>query len=279
MARPLRIEFNGAVYHVTSHGNGREDIYRSDRDREVFLGVLASVVERFGWLCHAYCLMGNHYHLMIETPKANLSAGMRQLNGVYTQRFNRSHQHVGHVFQGRFKAILVEKDAHLLSLCSYIVRNPVAAGMVDGVADWQWSSYRSTAGLTVVPAFLTTGWVLEKFGGKVERYREFVAGEGGLASPLKKAVLSNVLGSDTFRDEVQRHIGSGAEVPRGQRYIVRKHLQELDHAASTRGEWMAEAYREHGYSMREIADYAQLHYSSISKIIKAWEIKNSTIKT
>ncbi len=108
MARPLRIEYEGAVYHVTSRGNARSAIYFSDNDREIFLKVLTHVVERFGWVCHAYCLMDNHYHLMIETPQANLSRGMRQLNGVYTQRFNHIHGRVGHLYQGRFKSIIVE---------------------------------------------------------------------------------------------------------------------------------------------------------------------------
>jgi len=154
MARPLRIEFEGAVYHVTSRGNAREDIFLSDSDREMFLKTLAHVVDRFGWVCHAYYLMGNHYHLMIETPQANLSRGMRQLNGIYTQRFNREYHRVGHVFQGRFKSILVEKDAYLLELSRYIVRNPVAAGMVNDVTAWPWSSYRATAGDISAPGFL-----------------------------------------------------------------------------------------------------------------------------
>ena len=107
MARPLRLEFPGALYHVTSRGDGREDIYLSDDDRSAWLAVLGQVCVRFNWVCHAYCLMTNHYHIVIETPDANLSKGMRQLNGVYTQSFNRAHARGGHVFQGRFKAILV----------------------------------------------------------------------------------------------------------------------------------------------------------------------------
>ena len=107
MARPLRIEYPGAVYHVTSRGNARRKIYLDDDDREMFLATLAWVGERFGWICHAYCLMGNHFHLLIETPNPNLSLGMRQLNGVYTQRFNRRHKKAGHLFQGRFKAIFI----------------------------------------------------------------------------------------------------------------------------------------------------------------------------
>src|SRR6266567_4595728 len=110
MGRPLRIEFPGAVYHLTSRGNARADIFEDDTDREMFLNILGQVVMRFNWLCHAYCLMGNHYHLLIETPEGNLSQGMRQLNGIYTQSFNRRHKRVGHLFQGRFKAIVIEKE-------------------------------------------------------------------------------------------------------------------------------------------------------------------------
>ena len=130
MARPLRLEFPGAVYHVTSRGNARAAIFLDDEDRPIFLGVLGAVVARFGWLCHAYCLMDNHYHLLLETPDPNLSRGMRQLNGVYTQRFNRRHGRVGHVLQGRFKAILVDRDGYLLELARYLVLNPVRAGRV-----------------------------------------------------------------------------------------------------------------------------------------------------
>lgn len=130
MARPLRIEFNGALYHVTSRGDRHEAIHEDDKDRERFLEVLAEVVERFNWVCHAYCLMSNHYHLVVETPDANLSKGMRQLNGVYTQASNRRHHRSGHLFQGRFKGILVDKDSYLLELTRYVVLNPVRARMV-----------------------------------------------------------------------------------------------------------------------------------------------------
>ena len=125
MARPLRIEFPGAVYHVTSRGNERKAIFRDDQDRKRFLEALADVTLRYNWLCHAYCLIGNHYPLLIDTTDGNLSIGMRQLNGVYTQRFNKRHGRVGHLFQGRFKAVLVQKDSHLLEACRYVVLNPV----------------------------------------------------------------------------------------------------------------------------------------------------------
>ena len=131
MARPIRIEYPGAVYHVTSRGNAGNKIFSDDQDREIFLPILAAVVKRYNWLCHAYCLMDTHYHLMIETPDANLSIGMRQLNGIYTQKYNRRHETPGHIFQGRYKAILVQKENYLLELCRYVVLNPVRAGVVQ----------------------------------------------------------------------------------------------------------------------------------------------------
>src|SRR6185369_14352378 len=132
MARPLRLEFEGALYHVTSRGNERSPIFRDDRDRTKFLEILGSIASVSRWAVHAYCLMGNHYHLLLETPRPNLSAGMQRINGRYTQWFNRRHRRAGHLLQGRFKAILVERDPHLLELCRYVVLNPVRAGMAAG---------------------------------------------------------------------------------------------------------------------------------------------------
>ncbi len=140
MARPLRIEYPGAIYHITARGNARQAIYEDDTDKSAFLGTLQTVAERANWLCHAYCLMENHYHLLIETQDANLSEGMRALNGRYTQAFNRRHGRVGHLLQGRFKAILVERESYLLELCRYVVLNPVRAKMVRSTAHYRWSS-------------------------------------------------------------------------------------------------------------------------------------------
>ena len=117
MSRPLRLQYAGAVYHLTSRGNARQPVFGDDSDRQLFLALFSQVVTRHRWLCHAHCLMDNHYHLLVETPHPNLSTGMRQLNGMYTQAFTRRHDRVGHLFQGRYKAILVEKEAHLLELC------------------------------------------------------------------------------------------------------------------------------------------------------------------
>ena len=160
MARPLRIEYDGALYHVTSRGNEQRPIFRNDDDRELFLTILSKVTERFHWLCHAYCLMDNHYHLVIETPDGNLSKGMRQLNGIYTQTFNRLHHRVGHLFQGRFKGILVQKESHFLEVCRYVVLNPVRAKAVKDPRAWAWSSYRATVGQSSVSRCLTVDEIL-----------------------------------------------------------------------------------------------------------------------
>jgi putative transposase len=136
MSKPLRMGSSGSVYHITSRGDRREDIYEDNTDRASFLSILDKTSDICNWACHAYCLMDNHYHLLIETPNANLSRGMRQLNGVYTQTFNRAHNRVGHVFQGRYKSILIDKHSYLLELARYIVLNPVRANMVPLAADW-----------------------------------------------------------------------------------------------------------------------------------------------
>ena len=283
MARPLRIEYPGAVYHLTARGNAREDIFLDDGDRRLFLDLLAETIARFRWLCHAYCLMGNHYHLLIETPEANLSRGMRHLNGVYTQRFNRTHGRVGHVFQGRYKAILVERDAHLLELCRYLVLNPVRAGMVRSARNWRWSSHRAMAGQVAAPEWLATDWLLARFGRRAAparaAYRRFVIDGRGAASPWDGMAAVDVLGGEAFLAEIRAHAPApDADIPGISGLTARPPLEELRETRAERGAWMSAAYREHGYNMREIASAVGLHYSSISKIIRAWE-ENSTFKT
>src|SRR5678810_1257204 len=178
MARPLRLELSGAIYHLTARGNARQKIFFSDADRQLFMDTLTGVVSRYGWICHAYCLMANHYHLLVETPKPNLSLGMRQLNGIYTQAFNRRHRRVGHLFQGRFKGILVQKDSHFLEVCRYVVLNPVRAKLVKHPGQWVWSSYRATAGQSSISLCLTVDEILGHFGQRQgasqKKYRNYV---------------------------------------------------------------------------------------------------------
>ena len=274
MARPLRVEFPGAVYHVTSRGNARQAIVTDDRDRRLFLERLAQVIDRFGWSCHAYCLMDNHYHLLIDTPKPNLSLGMRQLNGTYTQAINRRHHRVGHLFQGRFTAILVEKEAHLLELCRYVVLNPVRATMVTHPRLWGWSSYRDTVGERTAPNWLTTDWILGQFGTRQReaqrRYREFVAEGRDGPRPWDQLTGQIYLGSEAF---IAHHQPDRAirDIPRRQTQAARPSLKSLFQRRGDEVQLMAVAYRQYGYRLREIADHVGVHEATISRRLKQAE--------
>jgi REP element-mobilizing transposase RayT len=282
MARPRRIEYPGAVYHVTSRGNARQSIFIDDVDRQVFLEVLGNVVEKYNWLCHAFCLLDNHYHILVETQDPNLSLGMRQLNGVYTQRVNIRHHRVGHLFQGRYKAILVEKNEYLLELCRYIVLNPVRAGMVSKPRQWQWSSYTATAYAIKTSDFLTVAWILGQFAKNTNEarkiYRKFVA--DGLVkqelSPWKKLVGQIVFGGSDFVADIQSRLsdaGEIGEIPRAQRFPGRPTLGELflkqeKHDKTVRNKQIETAHMQYGYTLKEIADQLHIHYTTVSKVLK-----------
>jgi len=274
MTRPLRIEFAGALYHVTARGDGRENIYLFDDDRLLFLSVISDVCTRFNWCCHAYCLMSNHYHLLIETPDANLAKGMRHLNGVYTQRFNREHKRVGHVFQGRYKAILIEKQTYLLELARYIVLNPVRAKMVGSAQDWVWSSYQATVGQTAVPSWLHVDWILAAFGARkstaIRSYVNFIAEGKGQPCPWDELKGQIFLGSDQYVIQMQKMIGLDrdlSEVPITQRRPLPRCLTEYASGASDRDEALRIAYESGGYSMKEIGEHFGIHYSRVSRIL------------
>ncbi len=276
MARPLRIEFAGALYHVTSRGDRQEDIYLDDIDRAAFLDILGKVCERFNWVVHAYCLMSNHYHLLIETPDANLAQGMRQLNGVFTQRFNRRHERVGHVFQGRYKAILVQKEAYLLELARYIVLNPVRVQMVRTAKDWPWSSYRATAGFKKNEKWLMVNWLLSSFSSKknnaFKRYRDFVSEGRNQPAPWEALKNQVYLGDDKFVDDMQCKISPDtnlSEIPSVQKRQVAKPIGFYEKKYANRDEAIVKAYASGGYSMKTIGDYFGLHYSRVSRVIKA----------
>jgi len=277
MARPLRIEYEGAVYHVTSRGNAGAKIFLDDVDRSRFLEILKDVVARFGWICHAYCLMGNHYHLLIETPDANLSRGMQHLNGVYTQWFNRRHSRYGHLVQGRFKSILVEKESYLLELARYVVLNPVRAKIVRSARDWPWSSYRATAGQADLPEFLTVDWLLSQFGEvrreAVRSYCHFVSQGKGI-DVWEELTGGILMGDDAFVESLKpllKDVEANREIRREERLALRPTLQELftdvtDKA--TRNARIHEAVRTHHYKLKEVGDHLGLNYSTISVIAK-----------
>lgn len=280
MSRPLRLEFSGALYHITARGNRQEDIFEEDGDREKFLSILEEVCERFNCICHAYCLMSNHYHLIIETPDANLSKGMRQLNGVYTQSFNRAHNRVGHIFQGRYKAINVEKDSYLLELSRYIVLNPVRAEMVRTARDWRWSSYRAMIGQVNKPEFLETDWVLSAFSKRksiaIAAYKKFVSEGKNQPSPWDSLKNQIFLGEDKFVERMQSLIDRDkelSEIPASQRRPVSKELSYYESRYTDRNTAIVFAYQSGGYTLKAIGDHFNLHYSTVSGIIKSRKSK------
>ncbi len=277
MARPLRIEYAGALYHITSRGNAQQEIFLNDDHRASFLDTLAKTCERQKWLCHAYCLMSNHYHLLIETQAASLSKGMKILNGSYTQYFNRNQSRVGHVFQGRFKAILVERDSHLLELCRYVVLNPVRARMVRSAKDWPWSSYRATAGLSRAHAVLSMDWILGNFGRREkiaqEKYRAFVLAGKGQPSPWEKLKNQVFLGSDQFIEESQSHISQDQsldDIPKLQKLAPPKPLSHYAQSYSEK-EGMARAYLSGHYTLADVGAVWGKSYARVSRAVKNFE--------
>jgi REP element-mobilizing transposase RayT len=279
MARPLRIEYDGAVYHVTSRGNAKKPIFKDDIDRRLFLNILEKVTKRYNWLCHAYCLMGNHFHLAIETPDGNLSKGMKHLNGVYTQTFNKKNRRVGHVFQGRYKAILIQKESHLLEVCRYIVLNPVRAGIETKPDNWRWSSYRATAGIGKPHPCLTIDWVLGQFhknrNQAQKEYRRFVIAAKGKERIWSEIRAQSILGEDEFTENLIKYAKGFEdikEIPRNQRYFNRPTLhtlltEKIMNNRKKKIDMVVRAVEKHGYSQKEIADYLGVHYSAISRMV------------
>lgn len=285
MSRPLRIEFPGAIYHVTSRGDRREPIFDDDADRRTFLDVVGAALDRFDACALAYCLMGNHYHLVLHTRRANLSMLMRHINGVYTQAYNRRHRKVGHLFQGRFKAILVDRDAYLLEVCRYVDLNPVRANMVPQAADWPWSSYRAHVGSQVPLSWLDTpsvhGYLLGRdvANGRdakraAQHYEKLV--EQGKDVRLWDAALRQqiYLGDDSFIQRMQSLLeperARAAEVPRKQRRTRPDSIQAYLKAYE-RDEAIVKACREGGHTLSAIAWEVGLSVSRVSRIVAAYE--------
>lgn len=273
MARPLRLEYPGALYHVTSRGNGRARIYADDADYEGFLNLLGLVCERYAWRVPAYCLMGNHYHLVVETPEPTLSRGMRQLNGVYTQYVNRRHRKAGHLFQGRYTAIMVDKDKYMLELARYVVLNPVRAAMVKSPGQWPWSSYRATIGKTPAPTWLQVNVLLSQFGTRKgearARYIRFVA-EGKEQPTIWQQLRGQIyLGDEEFVKKLHQRYrleDQPTEVPRAQRRAPARPLADYDRVTNPK-DGMRSAYASGDYTLSQIAEHFGVHYSTVSRAV------------
>lgn len=289
MSRPLRLEFPGALYHITCRGDRCEAIYLDDADRTAHLQVLSDALDRFDAQALAYCLMDNHYHVVLHTHRANLSRLMRHVNGVYSQRFNRRHGLVGHLFQGRYKAILVDRDAYLWALCRYVERNPVAARMVSNVGDWAWSSYRAHVGLALPPPWLDVEGLHSFILGCPARspahrkraaalYAESVVTPCDF-TPWQPDLRHQVfLGDDAFIERSLKHCEIYPADPDGiprQQTLSPRTLPSILAAHTVLAQGMLSAYREGGFTMSAIARHAGLSVSSVSRMIAAAEGSSS----
>jgi len=286
MSRPLRIEYPGAFYHVTSRGNERKTVFQSNRDREKYLSYLESAHKRYGAVIHAYCLMGNHYHLLLETPRGNLSKILQYVNGAYTTYFNIKRSRSGHLFQGRFKGILVDKDEYCKELSRYIHLNPVRAGMVKSPSEYPWSSYRYFIGKGKKPEWLTMELVLDEFGGEgrrgFRRYREYV--EGGVSkeveNPLKKVIASTFLGGEEFIESIklkyleEKEI-DGRDLPALKEILKGPSLEAIEKAVTrivgggyplSKKICIYLSYQYSGLNLREIGEYFGMQRSAISQL-------------
>lgn len=269
MARALRIQAPGLTYHVTARGIRRTPIYRDDRDRRRFLALLADVIERYAVRCHAYCQMTNHYHLAITTTDANLSRAIRQLNSEYAQWWNWRHRNVGHLFQGRFGAQIVQDERYLVAVCRYIVLNPVRAGVVRLPEQWPWSSYRATIGMAPPPPFLDCDRLMEVVApdeptaGRM-RFRRAVMDAGADRPQLSRATI---LGDDAFIARFQPYRARAArEVTRGE---GRRTLEAIFAGAVTRAlrdVAIMTAFHER-HSLADIARYLEIHRSTVAKVV------------
>jgi len=267
MARPLRIAYPGALYNITSRGNERRQIFFSDDDRLHFLRLVARVVERFSWICYAYCLMDNHYHLFVETTLANISQGMKHLNGIFAQYINWKHKRVGHLLQGRFDARLIEKETYFMEVSRYVPLNPVRAGICSNAEDYRWSSYRATRGIIPAPAFLTIDPILERFGMSKEesqrRYGEFVA-SGVKARPFDQLRGGLFLGSEAFIQKFQDSIRKRSDLPFEKRMLLRPPLEQL----LIKPDGLQAAAKQYGYSTRAIAKVMGVHQTTIARRLR-----------
>jgi REP-associated tyrosine transposase len=284
MARDLRLEFAGALYHLTARGNEQQAIFRDDSDRRWFLKLLAREVAQQRWQCHAYCLMGNHYHLLIETTEPNLARGMRRLNSAYAQGFNHRHGRVGHLFQGRYHSVLVEKESYLLEVSRYIVLNPVRASLVCTPEEWAWSSYRATSGLEPAPAFLQVDWLLGIFSDDIAMarpaYVRFVHSENATCpwDDLRDRIW---LGSESFRTHMKDFLKGKEleEIPRTQQQPLRPTPEQIiasvlevfgltEHQLWARAD--PEAFRTTIYLLRRVGNLPIQQVATMSRVSRAW---------
>ena len=278
MARGPRLNVPNGIYHTMARGNRKGIIFENTDDRIRFREILAEAAERYGVQVLEECQMGSHYHLVVRTPLANLSAFMQFLNGRFAQDSNWRHARTGHLFGERFKPILIDTDLYLRTASSYVVLNPVAGGLVRSPADWNWSSYRATAGLEEPPCYLWLDWLDSAFPAATRsesqaRYREFVLSP--VPADANEWLARPAIGSDSFAAAVRAHISLTmykAAVPRSYRALHRPPLDAVvprDTCKWERDSAILRAHVVHAYTIAEIARYLDMHPSSVSRAVSA----------
>ncbi len=274
MARPLRPEYAGAVYYISSVGNRGQSVFQNSDDGNGWIEILEWVCGRFGCRCFGYCLMSDGYHLVIETPKPNLSKAIRQLNGVYTQRSNRLHDTDGHVFRGRYKSIVVQKEEYLPPLMAHIFLLPLRAGFVKHPNQFKWSTCRYLYGKDKAPEYIDLEWFSESFSSDTDSFDEFWEENRSrdVVSETRKQIY---LGDDEFIESVQEKTKKGSRSKDIPRYQVTKPvssvLNGLERSGHSRDEAIAKTYLTGDYTLREVADAVSVHYSVVSKIVSEHE--------
>ena len=283
MARPIRIQYPGAFYHIMSRGSDRLNIFNDTLDYQDFLLVFFDTINRYNWTCYAYCLMPNHYHLLIKTHEANLSLGMRQLNGVYTQNYNIRYKRIGHLFQGRFKSILVEEEKYKYELIRYIALNPLRANIAQKIEDWEWNSVLEILGKANKTGCINIKEILFNFDQDENKAKEIFLNFLSLKceEDMEKPKGGIILGSDEFIDSIKEYFKDKEkeiEIPAKERLVARLSLIDIfgdkSMTKKERNRKIYEAHADYGYLLSELANYLKIHYTTISRIYK----KEKTLK-
>lgn len=288
MARPIRIQYPDAFYHIMSRGSDRLNIFNDPQDYQNFLIVFFDTIKRYNWTCYSYCLMPNHYHLLIKTHEANLSLGMRQLNGVYTQNYNIRYKRIGHLFQGRFRSILVEEEKYKYELIRYIALNPLRANISQRIEDYRWNSVLEVLGLIDKTGCINIKEILLNFDEDEEKakkiFLEFLNSRS--RKDIEKPKGGIIIGSNEFIDKIKGFLKSKekeVEIPVRERLIHRPLLKELFNGdiinKQKRNQLIYEACIDYGYSLSEISRALGMHYASVSRIFSIERKKMLKYKT
>jgi REP element-mobilizing transposase RayT len=284
MSRRARYQKPGAVYHVMSRGNRKWTIFEDDSDRRCFLMLVGHTVRRYALKVFALCLMGNHYHLVCETPRGNISSAMQYLNGEYAKGSNRRHGRTGHLFGERFRSFVIEREGYLRRAVRYVYLNPVRAGLTATAEEWLWSTYRATAGLRPAPPWLDCEWIETAFDTTTTldaqlRFRAYVNQPAAKIARIDTSVAA--FGSASFREAIAAAMNPRTDRPVGTAILPQSRpsladvLGDLQADRARRADLMRVAHEEHGYHLAEIARQVGLSRSTVSRVVQRAHERNT----